>query len=184
MTNDINEDKILMAPGDVCTLLSIKESTLRKYALILQDAGYHFHTNSKGQRGYFDRDVTVLRRFLDIKKAPDMTLEQSANAVMSWLEQSNVSLRVIDKDNENNRYNDDMKFMKETIEQQNILLQKLVEKIDQQQKYIDRRLEERDNKLMESLRESQEVKQQLLQIAAAQEEQKKPRKGFLKWLKK
>lgn len=85
MTIDINENKILMTAGDVCTLLGIKESTLRKYALILQDAGYQFHTNSKGQRGYFDQDVTVLRRFLEIKKSPDMTLEQSANAVISWL---------------------------------------------------------------------------------------------------
>lgn len=176
MTNDTNDNQILMNPGDVCTLLSIKESTLRKYALILQDAGYHFHTNGKGQRGYYDNDVTVLRRFLEIKKSSDMTLEQSANAVMSWVEQSNMSLRDISKDQENERYNDDIKSMKETIEQQNVLLQELMKKMDQQQKYIDQRLEERDQKLIESLRQSQEERKVLLEIAAAHEEEKK--KGF------
>lgn len=52
-----------------------------------------------------------------------------------------------------------------------------VEKKQQEQQiYINNKLEERDRKLMESIRESQEVKQQLLQIAAAQEDEKK--KGF------
>lgn len=52
-----------------------------------------------------------------------------------------------------------------------------VEKKQQEQQiYINNKLEERDRKLMESIRESQEVKQQILQIAAAQEEDKK--KGF------
>lgn len=49
-------------------------------------------------------------------------------------------------------------------------------KQQEQQNYINNKLEERDRKLVESIRESQEVKQQLLQIAAAQEDEKK--KGF------
>lgn len=62
-----------MGPNDVCTLLSIKESTLRKYALLLKDAGYQFHVNDKGQRGYFSKDVIVIKRFLEIKNNRDMT---------------------------------------------------------------------------------------------------------------
>jgi DNA-binding transcriptional MerR regulator len=221
MTNDINEGKILMTPGDVCTLVGIKESTLRKYALILQDAGYHFHTNSKGQRGYYDNDVTVIRRFIDVKKASDMTLEQSANAVIAWVEQSNASLRVIKKDNEKNRYVDDVRELKETVGQQNILLQELVKKMEQQHLYYEKKFEdlkydrdlvhslrsnmeqrklessERENKATDQLKEIEkklsdierqqgdrtdikelsnqfaELSQQLLQISAAQEEEKK-----------
>lgn len=173
MTNDTNDNKIIMTASDVATLLGIKESTLRKYALILQDAGYQFNTNDKGQRAYFDRDVTVLRRLIDIKKSPDMTLEQSANAVMAWLEQSNVSLRVMTDNKEKERYDSDIKELREVIAQQSKLLEELVKKMDQQQKYIDTRLEERDRLLMESIRESQEERKALLQIAAAQEEKKK-----------
>lgn len=68
MTGDTNEKQILMSPSDVCTLLGIKESTLRKYALILKDAGYQFHVNDKGQRGYFEKDVMVLKRFMEKNK--------------------------------------------------------------------------------------------------------------------
>lgn len=54
--------------------------------------------------------------------------------------------------------------------------EELHKRLDQQQKYIDERLEQRDIKLMESIRESQEERKALLQLAAAQEEAKK--KGF------
>ncbi|MEH7440489.1 DUF3967 domain-containing protein [Neobacillus drentensis] len=166
-----------MSAGDVCTLLQVKESTLRKYALLLQDAGYHFATNDKGQRAYYNRDVITLKKLLEIKSSPNMTLEQSVNAVMTWIKQSGVSLPATEIQRHNESYNDDIKELREIINQQNILLQKLIEKMDQQQKYIDERLEQRDRTLIESLRESQEVKQQLLQIAAAHEEEKK--KGFI-----
>jgi len=176
MSNDTNQSQMLMNANDVCALLGIKESTLRKYALILKDAGYQFHVNDKGQRGYLDQDVIVLKRFLEVKNNRDMTLEQSANAVIAWVRDSSMSLRVMDELKGNERYNEDIKELKETVKTQNELLQELMKKMDQQQQYIDRRLEERDTKLLESIRESQEVKEGLLQLAAAQEEEK--RKGF------
>lgn len=179
----MDQSSLIMTPSDVCTLLRIKESTLRKYALILHNAGYHFDTNDKGQRAYYDKDVTVLRRFLEVKNSPDMTLEQSANAVMVWVKGSNVSLPDMRKDDESDRYNTDIKELKERVLQQNILLQELMKKMDAQQRYIDERLEDRDRKLMNSIRDSQEVKQQLLQLAVAQE-QKKTRRGLLKWFGK
>lgn len=176
MIDDTNNTQILMSASDICALLDIKESTLRKYALILKDVGYQFHVNDKGQRGYLEKDVIVLKRFLEVKTNRDMTLEQSANAVMAWVKESGMSLRVINKNEENNRYNDKIEELKETVQKQNEFLQELMKKMDQQQQYIDKRLEERDNRLMESIRASQEVKEKLLHIAAAQEEEKK--KGF------
>jgi predicted transcriptional regulator len=59
MTTDTSDLEMLIRPNDVCALLNIKESTLRKYALILKDAGYQFHVNDKGQRGYFNKDVIM-----------------------------------------------------------------------------------------------------------------------------
>lgn len=177
MTNDINESQMILSPGDVCTLLQIKESTLRKYALLLQDAGYHFDTNDKGQRAYYEKDVIAFKKLIEIKKSTDMTIEKSANAVMMWFKQSNVSLRVMDEKRYDERHNDDIKELKETVKQQNILLQELMKKMDHQQKYIDEKLEQRDRALMESLKRSQEERKAILQIA---EEQKKPRKGLFK----
>ena len=53
----------------------------------------------------------------------------------------------------------------------------LLNKLNEQQKYIDERLEQRDRKLIESLRESQEERKAILQLAAAQQEER--RKAFL-----
>jgi DNA-binding transcriptional MerR regulator len=175
MTSDTNESQILMNPSDVCTLLGIKESTLRKYALILQDAGYKFHVNDKGQRGYFEKDVIVLKRFMEIKQNRDMTLEQAAEAVMAWVQQSNIAVSVIDKKQESERYNDDIKTLKEMVAQQNELLKELTTRLDQQQKYIEESLKKRDELLMQSLKESMETRRM---IAAAKEEDEKKKKGF------
>lgn len=243
MQESINQLQIL-GPSDVCTLLRIKESTLRKYAILLKDAGYHFDENERGQRAYYERDVIAIKKLIEIKQSPDMTLEQAANAVINWINISNKTLDVIDKKQQNNRYNDDTQEIKEVlnnqkqlIENQNELIKELISRMDQQQKYIasreatfmqsiqelqdnnkllleskkeqaekeiqrdnltnesfkklndellsklneqqkyiDERLEQRDRKLIESLRESQEERKTLLQLAAAQEEEKK--KGF------
>lgn len=172
MSDDVQTNIILMNPSDVCALLDIKESTLRKYAGILKNAGYEFHVNDKGQRGYFDKDVVVLRRFLEVKASSDMTLEQAANAVISWVEQSDMSLRVIRESEIEKRYSNDISELKETIEKQNELLQALMQKMDRQQDYIDQSMEERDKKLMESIRISQETKQLLIESEAAKDEER------------
>jgi len=200
MTIDTMENQILMNSSDVCTLLGIKDSTLRKYALILQDAGYHFHTNGKGQRGYYERDVIALKKLVEIKNSANMTLEQSANAVMSWFEQSGVTVRVMGNNEEISRYGDDIRELKElvtnqgeVISKQNELIKDLVTRMDQQQKYIDEKLTKRDELLLEAIKESraesQETKRLLLEAQtvaqeAKQVEEKKPRKGIMKWFSK
>jgi DNA-binding transcriptional MerR regulator len=176
MTGDTNESQILMNPSDVCTLLGIKESTLRKYALILKDAGYEFHVNDKGQRGYFEKDVIALKRFMEIKQSHDMTLEQAAEAVMAWVQQSNVAVRVMEKKQESERYNDDIKVLKEMVSQQNELLKELMMRLDQQQKYIEESLKKRDELLIQSLKESVETRKMI--AAAKEEEEKAKKKGF------
>ncbi|ANB66111.1 merR HTH regulatory family protein (plasmid) [Anoxybacillus sp. B7M1] len=176
MTHDTQEGQILMNPSDVCALLGIKESTLRKYALILKDAGYQFHVNDKGQRGYFERDVIVLKRLIEIKQSPDMTLEQAAEAVMAWVQQSGIAVGVTEEKKDLQRYNDDIHELKEMVAQQNALLKELMTRLDQQQKYIDESLKKRDEMLVQALRESMETRKL---IAAAEETRKEEKKkGF------
>ena len=178
MENSINQLQIL-SPSDVCTLLQIKESTLRKYAILLKDVGYHFDENERGQRAYYEKDVIAFKKLIEIKNSHDMTLEQSANAVMTWLEQSSMSLNVMIPKRQNESYDNDIKAIKD-------LLHEVVKKLDQQQEqneklqqYIETRFEEElnhrknDRELVSSLKESMET-QKL--IAVAQEEEKK--KGF------
>jgi hypothetical protein len=49
MTTDTSDLEMLIGPNDVCALLNIKESTLRKYAHILKDAGISLMSMIKGK---------------------------------------------------------------------------------------------------------------------------------------
>jgi 3-methyladenine DNA glycosylase AlkD len=93
-----------------------------------------------------------------------MTLEQSANAVLSWVEQSSMSVHVIEKDEEKERYNDGIKDLNELVTKQNELIKDLINRMDQQQKYIDDSLYRRDERLMKTIEESMETRR-LLAVA-------------------
>jgi DNA-binding transcriptional MerR regulator len=67
---------VIYSPSDVQELLGIDSSTLRKYATLLERHGYHVHRNNRGHRGYFEKDVTTLRKLIEFSKHEDMTMEQ------------------------------------------------------------------------------------------------------------
>ncbi|WP_141535540.1 DUF3967 domain-containing protein, partial [Bacillus cereus] len=56
--------------------------------------------------------------------------------------------------------------------QQNELLKSMAKKLDEQQRYIDEKLEKRDYQLMEAIRDMQEEKRVLLETAAASRDKK------------
>jgi DNA-binding transcriptional MerR regulator len=80
------------SPSHVQELLGIDSHTLRKYATLLEGHGYQIHRNHRGHRGYFDKDVTTLSKLIEISKQEGMTLELSAQAVMSWNSEENESV--------------------------------------------------------------------------------------------
>jgi DNA-binding transcriptional MerR regulator len=162
----------IMSPNDLSTLLQIKESTLRKYSILLENVGYTFQRNNQNQRWYNDTDIVAFKKLISLKNSTDMNLKECAEAVLMWSKGHDITQPLTVVDNDAQRHNDDITELKAMVTQQNILLQELVKKIDQQQKYIDEKLDQRDKTLLESIRGTQEIKQQLLQIAAAKDEKK------------
>jgi DNA-binding transcriptional MerR regulator len=176
MSSDTNESKIIYTSSDVSTLLRIQESTLRKYALLLSEAGYNFHKSKNGHRGYFERDVIVLKKLIETKNHPDMTLKQACNAVMSWVESDSETVGDTEDMNKEKRYDESYSMLLEEFNnykrQQEEFNKKLLERLDQQHNYIEKRLEKRDEQLMAALRESQETKKLLLATKEEVEEEK------------
>lgn len=73
------------SPQDVAKLLEIKETTLRKYALLLEKhAGFKFNRNKNEQRWYTDKDVIALRRLITLKNGGAMSLVEAADAMREW----------------------------------------------------------------------------------------------------
>lgn len=79
------------SPDEVTKMLKIKESTLRKYARLLEKSGYEVQKNAQGQRFYSDSDVMALRKFMTFKESGGMTLEESADAVFLWSKGGDVA---------------------------------------------------------------------------------------------
>ncbi|HWO75584.1 MAG TPA: DUF3967 domain-containing protein [Bacillus sp. (in: firmicutes)] len=178
MSADINESQSLYSSSDTATLLKIQESTLRKYCLMLEEAGYHFHKNEFGHRGFFEKDVIALKRLMQIKKHPDMTLKQACNAVMTWLKEDDITdldttvITDIDRHNARPdlRIDDLLNEFREYKNQRDNFERKLVEEIQRQREYIETVLAKRDEVLMSSLKEILDTRKE---IAAAQKEKKK-----------
>ncbi|PHE89531.1 DNA-binding protein, partial [Bacillus pseudomycoides] len=75
MTDKTDSSQSVYISKDVATMLKIQESTLRKYCILLEEQGFHFHKNEHGHRGFMDNDVITLRKLIEIKSHPDMTLK-------------------------------------------------------------------------------------------------------------
>lgn len=173
----------LHSPSHVQELLGIDSNTLRKYAALLEGQGYHIHRNSRGHRGYFEKDINALRRLIDYTSQDGMTLELSAKTLMTSISNENKvititheNLALTEPDKEMPLNGDVNELMEriENLERINMDLIKLLkekavreayteDKMNQILKYVERTeqlLEERSNFMLEETRK---------QIAAAQE---------------
>ncbi len=74
-------DEFTYSSAKICELFNIQSSTLRKWALLLQDAGHRFTYDTHGKRIYRDRDVTLLHDFVAARK-PGVTVKQAAKTAV------------------------------------------------------------------------------------------------------
>ncbi|PHB24732.1 DNA-binding protein [Bacillus pseudomycoides] len=165
MTDKTDSSQSVYISKDVATMIKIQESTLRKYCIMLEEHGYHFHKNEHGHRGFLDNDVITLRKLIEIKSHPDMTLKQACGAIMTWVKEKDMSEVDTNVITENEQHDERYNELKEMIQQQNEILKQMAKKLDDQQRYIDERLEKRDEMLIRAIRETQE-KKALLETAA------------------
>lgn len=172
MSNETQQIQAVYSSSDVSTVLTIQESTLRKYCLILEKNGYEFLKNANGHRAYFDGDIILLKKFLELKEEADMTLEQASKSVIAWKKGTTISVHDTEEKRYVSRYNDlvdEFKLFKRNQEEFN---EKLLKQLEKQQEFINTRLEERDQRLLLSLKETMATKKQL-ELAAVEEQKKK-----------
>lgn len=164
--------QLLYNSSDVATLLQIKESTLRKYCLFLMEEGYEFLTNEMGYRAYRDMDIVALRKLLELKTEGNMTLKQASKVVVTVHNGKAVATPVITEE----QYNSLLEEFQAFRESQEAFGQELLKRLErqqdyllQQQKYIENRLNERDNNLVQVMKQTLEARREI----AATEAQKK-----------
>lgn len=170
------------SPKEISLTLDIGDSSLRKWCLALEKEGYQFIRNDKKNRVFVEGDLVVLRHFQNLVKQHNMQLDNASKLVVDRFGKGafEVSTGIVPAENERdlNRSNSEiMDTLLEHIRTQEEFNRQLLKRLEEQQTYIQERLEERDRNLLESLRESQATKQLLLEvkqeIATTQE-----KKGF------
>lgn len=130
------------SPHEIAELLGVKDSTLRKYSILLEEHGYEFQRNKQNQRWYNDKDVIALRKLVTFKDNGDMSLKECAEAVCLWSRGEDVTQpsTVIHNDNDRDSQRDsnqeanaeELQELKELVHKQNQLLKQLVQRLDEE----------------------------------------------------
>lgn len=143
------------SPHEVSELLGIRDSTLRKYSILLESNGYQFQRNKQNQRWYNDNDVIALRKLVTLKDNGDMSLKECAEAVCLWVKGEDVTQpETVTHDGEERHSSQvaDVGKLEELIHKQNELIAELMKRLE---KETAARLET-ERKLFEKLEEISE----------------------------
>ncbi|HLR70888.1 MAG TPA: MerR family transcriptional regulator [Pseudogracilibacillus sp.] len=157
--------------------VNIPGETIRRYA---RQYGEYLRMKKGEKRSYLIHESS----FDTIKKIRYLLEQGKQREQIDEILQQTETLTIQTDDNEMNEYlmtlpqlhretEKHIRWLSEQVEQQNDLIKGLANKLDQQQEYIDNRLKERDQMLMQSLDESLETQKQI-----AAEEKKESNKGF------
>jgi len=161
MAGETKQLQAVYGTKDVADMLGVQESTVRKYASMLEDFGYSYLKNEHGHRAFFDRDLIVLRKMLRLKNDADMTLEEAAKSVVAWNKGNDIAVSDTEGKLHSTCYSDLMEEFKTFQQQQRELNQELIQEIRNQREYIENHLEERDRLLLESMRQTLETRKEI-----------------------
>ena len=157
--------------SEVAKNLGIGSSTLRKYCLALEEAGYPFERGNNNSRIFYHKDVATIERLITAMNKKNVTLKQAINLAMTSVEENEIATVATDSvaDTEH------IKTLTERIERLEQLNLELIQRLDQQSKLLQEtdaqriiREEQRDIQLMQVLREIQDSKR----LIAASEQKK------------
>ena len=119
-------DKIAFYSKDVSDNLEIAASTLRKWSAMLEDAGYPFKKNDKGQRLYYEKDIVALRHLKRLTQDEGMSLENAVNEVVKRVKETEEIAQELDVPSDMTRYDNKLDQLIERLEMVN---RQLIEKL-------------------------------------------------------
>lgn len=153
---------------DVSLQLDMNQSTLRRWCIELEKAGYTFQRNEHNQRIFYERDFNALRKLKELLNK-NLSMDNAVHAVISMSQASQQTPSVYIKND------DDIRLSKRDL--QEIIQLEVRKAIEEEREAMfqafERKLndqtEKRDQQLLAAIREIQETK---LLIAAAEEKKK------------
>lgn len=161
--------------NEVAKVIGMGNSTVRKYSIALEEQGYVFQRGINNSRVFYNKDILMLQRIMNIMNKKNMTLEQAVKLAVSSVDEDDRTTPVTVETTDNNNSVTVLERL-ERLEQINI---KLVQKLEEQQRIISERDRKRDEQLTSIIREIQETKR--LTAASHEEEKKEKKKWYEFW---
>ncbi|MDI6591029.1 DUF3967 domain-containing protein [Bacillus subtilis] len=154
---------------DVARELGLSPSTIKKYYLLIEENGYRFTRSRTGKVIFSERDLEIFKRLIQIKNEKGIKVVDAVKTVISsitdvtvWKESAAAT--------EFEEPPADIIVMKETMEQMHEIIKnqqkqidQLLESQNQTQKLLESGSTDRDKLLLQSIRETQELKQLILE---------------------
>ncbi|WRU97884.1 DUF3967 domain-containing protein (plasmid) [Priestia filamentosa] len=156
---------IVYKTNEVMNKLNLKDSVFKKYIALLEKEGYVFRRNGQGHRLYSEEDVETLGMFMELIKYDGMTLESVAkkigssrghNVTLEDKEESYDVMTLVSSLLEEQKKQFE-EGTQQLLEQQEVRFLKKIEEIEEKS------TENRDKLLIESIRETKELKNLVLE---------------------
>lgn len=157
---------------EVANAIGLSPSTVKKYYLMIEDQGYRFKRNNQGQLIFSNEDIEMFQRIIILKNEPGMSVQKAVEKVVT-----SITAMTVYKEREDNQEVDqavkellevlDKKFDSHLSKVTEILLKQqdeikaLKEEQQSSKLLLEENIEDRDKKLMESIRLLQDVKEEL-----------------------
>lgn len=138
---------------DLADALGVKESTAKKYYLLIEREGYNFTREKNNHISFQESEVNMLKKMMELKSQPGTTLQDAVEEVVSMMKSAHPEHNSHNLSKHNSYNPDEIKELKELIIQQSEMLK-------EQQQAI-QRLESKFNDTELKQLESQETKEEL-----------------------
>ncbi|MDX6154465.1 hypothetical protein [Marinococcus sp. PL1-022] len=141
---------------DLADKLGLKESTARKYYLLIEKNGHHFRRNQQGHILFSEEDAKLFSRIIELKNQPNMTVQDAVNSVINIMNEENGSYKPhADEQGLMNRetwekfssFQEEIHELKSIIQKQNALIEKQQETFEQRENMLWEKLERIEEKL-------------------------------------
>jgi DNA-binding transcriptional MerR regulator len=189
----MNNSAVPYATKEVIEILGIGDSTLRKWAIALEEHNYNFIRTSQNKRMFSEKDLVVLKQFQLMVQTKNLSISTAAEVIAAKYSNGSADSFPIRTEDEQMTYpplpyetlveqvnstKETVNELKTDIEQLKTLNKELLSRLDERDKYINESLNRRDELLIQSVRESKETRKLLLE---QNEEEKKKRKGIFRF---
>lgn len=154
---------------DVARELGLSPSTIKKYYLLIEENGYRFTRSRTGKVIFSERDLEIFKRLIQIKNEKGIKVVDAVKTVISSI----TDVTVWKESAVATEFEEppvDITVMKETMEQMHKIIKnqqkqidQLLESQNQTQKLLESGSTDRDKLLLQSIRETQELKQLILE---------------------